>query len=117
MRWTESTDHAGAAGGRRLFSVHLVDVILAFGICGRQYRTARVQFADEPRLGNADGLLFHRFVNTRSVMLSDAVELVDATQATVGKHKSAGLQLPFAAILHTATVTSSSLSHAATVVS
>ena len=49
--------------------------------------------------GYTEGLLFHGFMDAGSVILTNAVELVNTTQAAIGENQRPCLQLPLTTIL------------------
>lgn len=57
-----------------------------------------VQSGVDAGLGDGDGLLFHGFVDGGLVFGVHLVEFVDAADAVVGEHESAGLDAEFAAV-------------------
>lgn len=57
--------------------------------------TSCLQGSDNARFGNRDGLLLHRLVNRRSVMIVHLVKLVDQAYTLVCEHESPTLESPF----------------------
>lgn len=47
-----------------------------------------------------DGLLLHCFMDTGSVMFFDAIELINATKASICKHQCSSFQVPLPKVLH-----------------
>ena len=64
--------------------------LLTDGIGRGQNRSSGVERGLNASLGDRDGLLFHGFVNGDLIFNVHFVELVDATDAVVGQHESAG---------------------------
>jgi len=60
---------------------------------------AAVYLAGDAALGDADGLLLHRFVDAAPVLRLDQRELVDAADAEVGQHQRARLDHVLVAVL------------------
>lgn len=55
------------------------------GVGGGEDCGARVEVADDARLGDADGLLLHHLVQHAAAAHAHLVELVDAADAAVGQ--------------------------------
>jgi len=71
-------------------------VVAAPNRVGGSYDTAPgLQLRHDARLADADGLLFHGFVDAGSVDLVHFVEFVNAADAVVGEHERPPFQSPF----------------------
>mmetsp|Transcript_380 Transcript_380/g.772 ORF Transcript_380/g.772 Transcript_380/m.772 type:complete len:235 (-) Transcript_380:1318-2022(-) len=93
------------AGQKRSGQVHVLHgrprrvVPAKLRVGRRKDRSARIQGRGDTCLRDGDGLLFHHFVDCRTIVLLHLVEFIDATDAAVRQNQSAAFQMHFIRLL------------------
>ena len=70
-----------------------------YGIGRGEYRSPCIKRGLNPRLGNRNGLLFHRLMNCHLIVLVHLIKLIDATNPIVGQHERSGLDAELSRVL------------------
>lgn len=97
-------------GDRRVHRQILRDVVLSPRVARRDNHGSRIERGHNPGLRHRESLLLHcldvsafpssHFVDGRSVVFADRIEVVDAAHAAIAQHQRSSLQHPFSAVLH-----------------